>query len=285
MKLTEALALTTVLSIALAGCSHREIETTKAAIVPQDSTHTYETALSNRGSCEKEEWHASKDETNRMVVEYRCTLKNGPKLLAALREQKIREIQNDYQGYYRGLDQAVNDTKQSPEISNKLLSEAKETLAQAQADQARANASLGNDDPVHALRRAAVQSEMGSVASAKFSAERAQQHLNESTEDLEKKLASLEGERARFEKEEKEALVQIDKMYDGIVKASEVFRWFVKDNEVVPASAGVEFEKLNGSVTHVNKDWKLTMRDLLHYRGDDHVRYVLNVSGNIVPGQ
>jgi hypothetical protein len=142
-----------------------------------------------------------------------------------------------------------------------------------------------NEDPVQALRRAAVQSEMGSAASARFSAEQAQQHLNDAKGNLDKNLVSLQRERARFEQEEKDALAQIDKTYDGIVKASEVFRWFVNDKEVVPVSAGVELEKRDGSITRLNKDWKLTMRNLIQYRGDNHVRYVLDVPDHIVLSQ
>ncbi|MGA4215166.1 hypothetical protein ACI2UO_25450 [Ralstonia nicotianae] len=84
-------ALAAVLSLALAGCGHSEVNAVKAATVPQDSTHTYGTALSNRSSCEKDEWRSFKDDTNRTVVEYRCDLRNGAALLAAFRQQKISE--------------------------------------------------------------------------------------------------------------------------------------------------------------------------------------------------
>lgn len=273
-----------VLSFALAGCGHSEVDAVKAASVPQDPTHTYETALSKRDSCEKDAWHTFKDDTNRMVVEYRCDLKNGVELLAALRQQKIHDTQSDYQGYYRGIDQSIESTKQGPETWQKLLDEAQAKLAQLQANGAQANANIGQEDPAQALRRAVVNNEMGAVASAKFSVEQAQEHLNDATGNLERNLASLQQERARFEQSEKDALAQIDKTYSGVTRTSEVFQWFVRDDQVVPAHAGVELEKQDGSVTRLDRDWRLTMRDLLSYRGEDHVRYVLNVPANVVPG-
>ena len=283
MKL-KAFALMT-LGLALTGCGHSEIDAVKATVVPQDSTHTYSTALSERDSCEKDEWRTFKDKTNRTVVEYRCFLKSGAQLLATLRQQKIRETQSDYQGYYRGIDASIEETKKGPETFEKILAEAQDKLAQAQADEAKANAKVGYEDPIQAKRRAAVNSEMGPVAGANFSVQQAQQHLNDAKDNLEKRLAIMQQERSRFEQAEKAALVQIDKTYDGVTKASEVFQWFVKTSEVIPAQASVEFEKQDGSVTHLNKDWNLTMRDLLHYRGEDHVRYALNAPGTNVPGQ
>jgi hypothetical protein len=31
----------------------------------------------------------------------------------------------------------------------------------------------------------------------------------------------------------------------------------------------------------VNKNWNIYMRDVLHDRGDDHVRYSLDIPGNV----
>ncbi|QWF13229.1 hypothetical protein KME70_14575 [Ralstonia solanacearum] len=277
----------TVLSLALAGCSQPEVGAVKAATVPEDPTHTYGSALSNRESCAQDEWRTFNDDTSRLVVEYRCTLKNGVDLLAAMRQQKIRETQDEYQKYYRGLDQSIESTKQGPATSEKLLAEAQDKLAklQASSDSAQNHTQMADEDPAQALRRAAVNNEMGVGASAKFAVEQAQRHLTNAKANLEKDLASLQRERTRFERAEKDALAQIDKSYNGITKASEVFRWFFRDSHVVPAWSGVELLKQDGSVAHWNKDWKLTVRDLLHHRGEDHVRYVLNAPANVTLGR
>lgn len=256
-------------------------------MVPEDPTHTYGSALSNRESCAQDEWRTFNDDTGRLVVEYRCTLKNGADLLAALRQQKIRETQDEYQKYYRGLDQSIESTKQGPASRERLLAEAQDKLVQLQArsNGAHNHTQMADEDPAQALRRAAVNSEMGAGASAKFAVEQAQRHLTDAKANLEKDLASLQRERTRFERAEKDALAQIDKSYDGITKASEVYRWLVRDSHVVPAWSGVELLKQDGSIAHWNRDWKLTVRDLLHHRGEDHVRYVLNAPANVKLGQ
>lgn len=278
MKFT-TFATAGILSLALAGCGHSEVDTVKAATVPQDSTHTYETALSNRDSCEKDSWHTFKDDTNRTVVEYRCELKNGAALLAALRQQKIIDTQHDFQGYYRGLDQTTEQASHNPEVAEKELADAQSKLAQlqSQANAAKSDATASGDPG--ALRQAMVNQD--DVAAAQRAVEQAQQHLD----DEKNTLASLPQERDHFEQEEKDALAQIDKTYGSVTQASEVFQWFVRDTEVVPAWSGVELTKQNGSTVRQDRGWKQTMWDLLNHRGDDHVHAVLNVPGNIVPGQ
>lgn len=281
------LASMAVLSLALTGCGQPEATAVKATTVPEDPTHTYGTALSNRDSCATDAWRSFNDDTGRLVVEYRCTLKNGADLLSALRQQKIGETQDEYQKYYRGLDQSIESTKRGPATRERLLAEAQDKLAhlQANGNGAQNHTPMGDEDPAQALRRAAVNNEMGAGASAKFAVEQAQRLLTNAKANLVEDLANLQRERARFERAEKDALSQIDKTYDGITKASEVFRWFVRDSHVVPAWSGVELMKQDGTVAHWNKDWKLTVRDLLHYRGEDHVRYVLSVPANITLGR
>jgi hypothetical protein len=275
MKFT-TFATAAILSLALAGCGHSEADTVKAATVPQDSTHTYETALSNRASCEKDSWRTFKDDTNRTVVEYRCELKNGAALLAAFRQQKISDTQRDYQGYYQGLDRTADNIRQkNPELLEKQLADAQSQLAQLQAN----GAPSGADTP-EALRQATVNRE-SSMQAAQSSVERAQRELN----DARNGLIGVQQERARFEQAEKDALAQIDKTYDGITKATEVFQWYVRDDQVVPAWSGVELTKQDGSTARQDKGWKQTMWDLLNHRGDDHVHAVLGVPDNIVPGQ
>jgi hypothetical protein len=43
-------------------------------------------------------------------------------------------------------------------------------------------------------------------------------------------------------------------------------------------------EKKDGSKFNITKNWAFTMQDLLRSRGDDHVHYVLNIPGKVVPG-
>ena len=270
------LALAAILSLALTGCGHSEIDTVKAAAVPQDATHTYDTALSNRSSCEKDEWRSFKDDTNRTVVEYRCDLKDGAALLAALRQQKISDAQHDFQGYLQGLDRTATSIGQrNPELLEKQLADAQGQLAQLQAN----NALLRADTP-EALRQATVNHE-SALQAAQSSVERAQRELNDARNDG----AGVQRERARFAQAEKDALAQIDKEYGGITKATEVFQWFVRDDDVVPAWSGVEVTKQDGRTASQDRSWKQTMSDLLVHRGDDHVRAVLGVSDNLVPGQ
>ncbi|WP_186125956.1 hypothetical protein [Burkholderia gladioli] len=273
------LAAAASLSAALAACGHSEINTVKATTVPQDSTHTYETALSNRTSCEKDSWRTFKDETNRTVVEYRCELKSGAALLAAFRQQKIADTQRDFQGYYHGLDQTTEQASHNPEAAEKELADAQNKLAQlqSQTDTAKSNAAASGDPG--ALRQTMVNQD--DVVAAQRVVEQAQQHLD----DAKTTLASLPQERARFEQQEKDAIAQIDKAYGGVTGASEVFQWYVRDSEVAPAWVGVELTKQDGSTVRQDRGWQQTLWDLLNHRGDDHVHAVLNVPDNIAAGQ
>lgn len=270
------LALAAILSLALFGCGHSEIDTVKAAAVPQDATHTYDTALSNRSSCEKDEWRSFKDDTNRTVVEYRCDLKDGAALIAAFRQEKISETRHDYKGYYEGLDRTAESIRQrDPEQLEKQLADAQSQLGQLQANGAPPTA-----DSPEALRQAIVNRE-SAMQAAQSAVERAQRELNDARDDK----AGVQQERVRFEQQEKNALAQIDKQYGGIAKATEVFQWFVRDDGVVPAWSGVELTKQDGNTARQDRNWQQTMRDLLDHRGDDHVRAVLGVPENIVPGR
>ncbi|WP_232520277.1 HlyD family secretion protein [Ralstonia solanacearum] len=270
------LALGAVLILALAGCGHSGVNTVKAAAVPQDSTHTYDTALSNRSSCEKDEWRSFKDDANRTVVEYRCVLKNGAALLAALRQRKASDTQHDYQGYYHGLAQTAESIRQkNPDVLEKQLADAQRQLAQLQAN----GAPSGADTP-EALKQAIVNRE-SAMQAAQSSVERAQRELD----DARNSRTGVQQERARFEQAEKDSLAQIDKTYGGVTKATEVFQWFVREDEVMPAWSGVELAKQDGSTARLHRNWSQTIRDLLHNRGDDHVHAMLNVPGNIAPGQ
>ncbi|CAG4886519.1 hypothetical protein [Paraburkholderia saeva] len=268
------LASAALLSAALTGCGHSEIDTVKAATVPQESTHTYETALSDRASCEKDSWHTFKDDTNRTVVEYRCELKNGAALLAAFRQQKISDTQHDYQGYYQGLDQTAGSI-QNPEQLEKQLSDAQSQLAQLQA-----NGAPSADTTPEALKQGMVNS-ASAMEVAQSAVKRAQRELD----DARSNQTGVQQERVRFEQAEKDALAKIDRTYGNVTQASEVFQWFVRDTDVVPTWSGVELTKQDGSTVRQDKGWQQTMWDLLNHRGDDHVHAVLNVPDNIVPGQ
>lgn len=270
------LALAAVLSLALFGCGHSEIDTVKAAAVPQDATHTYETALSNRTSCEKDEWRSFKDDSNRTVVEYRCDLKDGAALFAALRLQKVSDTQHDFQGYLQGLDRTAERIGQrNPELLEKQLADAQSQLAQLQANGAPPTA-----DSPEALKEA-IDNRESAMQAAQSAAARAQRELNDARNDK----AGVQQERDRFEQQEKDALAQIDKTYGGVTKATEVFQWYVRNDEVVPAWSGVELTKQDGSTARQDRSWKQTMSDLLSHRGDDHVHAALNVPDTIVPDQ
>ncbi|MGD7197278.1 hypothetical protein [Ralstonia pseudosolanacearum] len=261
------------LTLALAGCGHSEVDTVKAATVPQDSTHTYGTALSNHDSCEKDSWRTFKDDTNRTVVEYRCELKNGAALLAAFRQQKIINTQRDFQGYYHGLDQTAGSI-QNPGQLEKQLADAQSRLAQVQA-----NGAPSADTP-EALKQGIVNRE-SAMGAAQSAVERAQRELD----DARSNQTGVQQERERFEQQEKDTLAQIDKTYGGVTGASEVFQWFVRDTEVVPAWVGIELTKQDGGTVRQDRGWQQTMWDLLNHRGDDHVHAVLNIPDSIVPGQ
>ena len=270
------LALAAILSLALTGCGHSEIDTVKAAAVPQDATHTYDTALSNRSSCKKDEWRSFKDDSNRTVVEYRCDLKDGAALLAALRQQKISDTQHDFQGYLQGLDRTAESMGQrNPELLKKQLADAQSQLAQLQANGAPSRA-----DSPEALRQAIVNRE-SSMQAAQSAVERAKREVDDARNDK----AGVQQERVRFQQQEKDALAQIDKEYGGITEATEVFQWFVRDDDVVPAWSGVELTKQDASTARQDRSWKQTMSDLLVHRGDDHVRAVLGVPDNVALGQ
>ncbi|MGS0974117.1 hypothetical protein [Burkholderia glumae] len=270
------LALAAILSLALFGCGHSEIDTVKAAAIPQDATHTYDTALSNRSSCEKDEWRSFKDDMNRTVVEYRCDLKDGGALIAAFRQQKISETRHDYKGYYDGLDRTAESVRQKdPAQLEKQLADAQSQLAQLQVNNA-----LPRADTPEALRQATVNHE-SALQAAQSSVERAQRELNDARNDE----AGVQRERTHFEQAEKDSLAQIDKAYGGVTKAAEVFQWYVRDDDVVPAWSEVELTKQDGSTARQDRNWQQTMWDLLNHRGDDHVHAVLGIPDNIVPGQ
>ncbi|MGA3959709.1 hypothetical protein ACI2VD_01545 [Ralstonia nicotianae] len=270
------LALVAFLSLALTGCGHSEVNTVKAATVPQDTTHTYDTALSNRSSCEKDEWRSFKDDTNRTVIEYRCDLKGGAELLAAFRQQKVSDTQHDYQGYYHGLDQTAESIRQkNPDVLGKQLADAQRQLAQLQAN----GAPSGADTPA-ALKQSIVNRESAREA-AQSAVERAQRSLD----DVHNSLTGVQHERARFEQEQKDALAQIDKTYGGVTKATEVFQWYVRDDGVAPAWSGIELTKQDGSTARQDRNWSQTMSDLLSHRGNDHVHAMLNIPDNIVRAQ
>lgn len=271
------LALAAFLSLALAGCGHSEIDTVKAATVPQDSTHTYGTALSNRDSCEKDSWRTFKDDTNRTVVEYRCELKNGAALLAAFRQQKIADTQHDFQGYYNGLQQAAGNI-QNPEQLEKQLADAQSQLAQLQANGARSGADAPNSP--EALKQGIVNRE-SAMGAAQSTVERAQRELDNARSNR----TGVQQERERFEQQENNALAKIDKEYGGIIKATEIFQWFVRDDDVVPAWSGVELTKEDGSTERQDRNWQQTMWDLLNHRGGAHVHAVLGAPDNLIRSQ
>jgi hypothetical protein len=260
-----SVALSAILSVALSGCGRSEIDTVKATAVPQDANHTYDTALSNRDSCDKDSWRTFKDNSNRTVVEYRCELKNGAALLAAFRQQQIADTQRDFQGYLSGLDQTAGSI-QNPEQMQKQLAEAQTHVAQLQAD------GTPSADTPEALKQRLVNrsSEMRA----------AQRELD----DARSNQTGVQKERARFEQQEKDTLAQIDKTYGGVTKASEVFQWFVRNTEIAPAWTGVELEKQDGDTVRQDRRWQQTLWDLLNHRGDDHVHAVLNVPDSIVSG-
>jgi hypothetical protein len=286
MKTTTKLRLVAlVVSILLAGCDSSEVNTVKEAMVPQDQTHTYETALSGRASCDSEKWRAFEDSSNRTAVEYRCELKNGTELLAGLRARKINETRREYQNYYSAMDQRIEEAKQGPAFLEKQVADMQEKLARAQAQDAKDNQSRGSEDPSAAMMRARISNEMGAVGNARSSAERAQQRLDETKANLEQNLVSLQKEKERFQQSEKDILAGIEKTYGGVTKATEVFQWVVKGEEVFPSWAGVELQKQDDSIANLDKNWAMTIRDLLQYRSDDHVHYALNVPMDIVPGQ
>jgi chromosome segregation ATPase len=214
-----------------------------------------------------------KDDTNRAVVEYRCDLKNGAALLAAFRQQKIADTQHDFQGYFNGLDQTAGSI-QNPEQLEKQLADAQSQLARLQT-----NGTPSADTP-EALKQGIVNRSSGMEA-ARSAVEQAQRELD----DARNNQTGVQQEHARFEKQEKDALAQIDRTYGNVTQASEVFQWYVRDDEVVPAWAGVELTKQDGSTARQDRGWQQTMWDLLNHRGDDHVHAVLNVPDNIVPGQ
>lgn len=269
-------ASATLLSAVLAGCGQSEVETVKAATVPQDSTHTYQTALANRASCEKDSWRTFKDDSNRTVVEYRCELKNSAALLAALRQQTIADTQHDFQRYYKGLNQTAESIRQqNPEHLAKQLADAQSQLAQLQADSAPSGAATPE-----ALKQAIVNRE-SDIGAAKLAVERAQRALDNARSNQ----TGVQRERGRFERQENDALAQIDRTYGGVIGVTEIFQWYVRDSSVVSAWAGVELAKQDGSTVRQDKGWRQTMYDLLIHRGDDHVHAVLNVPGNIIPGQ
>jgi len=286
MKTNTKLKLVTlVMSVLLAGCDSSEVSTVKEATVPQDQTHTYETALSNRASCESEKWKTFEDNSNRTAVEYRCVLKNATGLLAAMHARKIKETQSEFQNYYQAMDQRIEETRQRPALLEKEAAETQEKLAQTQAEEAKADQINGKGDPMYALRMAAIRKETGAVAGTQFSAERVQQSLSDAKANLEKDIASLQQEKERFQKGEQDALAGIEKNYGNATEATEVFQWVVKDEKVFPSWSGVEIQKQDGSVINLDKNWDMTMRDLLRNRDEGHVHYALGIPDNVVSGE
>ncbi|CAE6886857.1 hypothetical protein R75471_02133 [Paraburkholderia domus] len=198
-------------------------------------------------------------------------------LLSAFRQQKISDTQRDFQGYYHGLDQTAGSIE-SPEQLEKQLADAQSQLAQLQANGAPSGADIPKDP--EALKQGIVNS-ASAMEVAQSAVERAQRELD----DARSNQTGVQQERARFEQAKKDALAQINKTSDGVTKATEVFQWYVRDDEIVRAWSGVELKKQDGSTARMDRNWNQTLGDLLNHRGDDHVRAVLNLPDNIVAGQ
>ncbi|WP_442807616.1 hypothetical protein [Trinickia soli] len=163
----------------------------------------------------------------------------------------------------------------NPELLEKQLADARAQLAQLQANPAPSRAATPE-----ALKRATVTRE-SAMQAAQSAVEQAQQELDDARSDQ----TGVRQEREHFEQQEKDALAQIEKAYGGITEATEVFQWYVRDDDVVPAWSGVELTKQDGSTARQDGSWKQTMSDLLVHRGGDHVRAVLNVADNAALGQ
>ncbi|RQZ65508.1 hypothetical protein EFP18_02635 [Burkholderia glumae] len=143
---------------------------------------------------------------------------------------------------------------------------------------------LAPNQPIEVWARAAGMdwsNRTSEMEAAQSAVERAQRERD----DARSNQTGVQQERARFAQEEKDALAQIDKTYNGITKATEVFQWYVRDDQVVPAWSGVELTKQDGSTARQDRNWQQTMWDLLNHREDDHVHAVLNISDNVVVGQ
>ncbi len=189
------------------------------------------------------------------------------------RQQKIVDTQHDFQGYSNGLDQTAGNV-QNPEQLEKQLADAQNQLAQLQA-----NGTPSADTP-EALKQGIVNRE-GAMEAAQSAVERAQRELD----DAKNGLTGIQQARARFEQQEKDALAQIDKTYSGVTNATEVFQWYVRDDEVVSASSGVELTKQNG--TTVRQDRGCSRRCRICSTTGAMITFiaVLNVPENIAPGQ
>ncbi|WP_198118797.1 hypothetical protein [Massilia rhizosphaerae] len=273
------------MTIFLAGCGSSDIATVKNASLPDVQTHTYESALSGRASCESEEWRTFKDDSNRPSVEYRCVLKGAPALMASMRTRRINETNKEFQNYYQAFDQRIEEAKRSPAEEADRAKQAQQKLAQIEAEETKANQQFAHENPISAMRRAAIRNEMGSLASARSIAERSQAAASDTASNLERNLASLRSEKERYERDEKNTLTEIERSFGNVTKVTQVFQWVVNDKKVFPNWAGIEIQKQDGATVRTSRNWTMTIRDLLHHRGDDHVHYALDIPADVTPGQ
>ncbi|WP_323028614.1 hypothetical protein [Castellaniella defragrans] len=139
----KASAVCISLGLLLSGCSDSEVSSVKATVYPLDKTLTYEAALSGRKACSDTKWSTSKDDANRIIVQYRCELGNTKSALQEARDLKIKDANELMASGIENLNVSIEQSKAFLKSSQDEIQslQAKLDKAQSETDQYRATLS------------------------------------------------------------------------------------------------------------------------------------------------
>lgn len=251
----------------LAGCEDAAIDTVKATIYPVDPTHTYGSALSKRDACEDTDWRTFKDDSNRLVVEYRCKLKGAVGALKVVRNAQIKDMNQTIQNIISDRETAIENEKNKPAVLEKILQEQKAKLAplEEQVRRAVANAS----DPSDALMIKKTDEQLF-LDGPRSIISRTEKDLEEAKSG--KNIATYQREIAQNQQRIYENTWNIQRHYDGVKSVTEVIQWVVNGKKVIPVFFGFESDtELGEKTSNQSARFAFWLGEIVLKRGADYV--------------
>lgn len=254
----------------LAGCGSPEIDAVKKSGYPADPTHTYDTALSQRGACSHTSWKSSKDDSNRQVVEYRCELKNATTAVQAVRDSALAESNDLLQANYQAQTSQIEDLKRDEAYQAQLIQEKKAVLQKTEADLQQKQAMMDGPSWLRAKQVAEEYKDwdLQTITQAERRLEdltsgKAAEQLNQS---FKSKTLSLQA-----------TIQATHRKYDGVKSVTEVIRWIVKGQNVTPTYYGFEIDSELGQKNSNQTDplrFAFALRQIVLKRGEDYVTLI-----------
>ncbi|WP_353189591.1 hypothetical protein [Pandoraea pnomenusa] len=266
---------TALLCTLLAGCEDSDVGTVKAAAVPVDATHTYESALSERAACKQVSWKAFKDESNRQAVEYRCELNDAVAELQKVRDAQINDINGYLKASTENLSRAIDGAAGDSARYAKLLEEKKAVLQQIDE---KSQAQLAGMDGPSALKAKQVWDASREYAASEVA--RYQAELDKANSGA--NTASLQGSLESYQQRYANDIANLHRQYDGVKSVTEVIRWAVRDKTVTPTYLGFDIDSEQG-MKHSDKSTQFAgyLNQIVRTRGQD---YVALVAPNLLAG-